>query len=70
MPRKVATAVLLFACLLAWAGGVGVIIAWVRDARTSWMTWNLPSTFSLAIFCRGTPLKLSNTPPISTRPSA
>ncbi|MET0591360.1 MAG: OPT/YSL family transporter, partial [Polyangiaceae bacterium] len=33
--------------LLGWAGAIGVIIAWFRDAKAAWMPFNLPGSFAL-----------------------
>jgi OPT family oligopeptide transporter len=33
--------------LLGIAGALGAVIAWVRDAKTAWMPWNLPAHFGM-----------------------
>ena len=30
---------------LTWAGVIGVVVAWLRDAKASWMPFNLPAHF-------------------------
>lgn len=38
------------------SGAFAALIAWLRDAKTSWMKWNLPSEFSFPVEYRGVPL--------------
>lgn len=33
--------------LLGWGGAAGAAVAFLRDARASWMTWNLPEKFNI-----------------------
>lgn len=33
--------------LLGWGGAAGAAVAFLRDAKASWMTWNLPEKFSI-----------------------
>jgi OPT family oligopeptide transporter len=42
--------------LLFGSAALAAVIAWLRDARTSWLKWNLPSEFSLPITFHGKPL--------------
>lgn len=33
--------------LLGWGGAAGAAVAFLRDAKASWMTWNLPEKFNI-----------------------
>lgn len=42
---------------LGYAGIAGLLVAWLREGRVSWMPWNLPATFSLPLKIGGVPLE-------------
>jgi OPT family oligopeptide transporter len=42
---------------LAWAAGVGGVVAFLRDAKAAWMPFNLPSALNLPVTLAGHALK-------------
>ena len=42
---------------LGWAALVAGILSWMRDARATWMPFNIPDTISLPLTLAGVPLK-------------
>lgn len=43
--------------LLGWGGAAGAAVAFLRDAKASWMTWNLPDKFNIPFAAlKGRPL--------------
>ncbi len=42
--------------LLAWSSLTGAMVAWFRDAKASWMPFNLPATFAPSWTLRGRPI--------------
>jgi len=43
------------ASLLGYAGGIGAVIAWLRDAKVSWLPWNIPAHVGMPFSIGGLP---------------
>jgi OPT family oligopeptide transporter len=43
------------ASLLGYAGGIGAVIAWLRDAKVSWLPWNIPAHVGMPFSIAGLP---------------